>query len=95
MSVRYLVVYRGLHEDVCYLDTKIKNTEKDPEEKWITSAILSTFNRYFLSGWWITNAILSTFSRYFLSGLVLSSTMLNLDSCLYARNTLVTLIPEY
>ncbi len=33
-------------------------------------------------------AILSTFSRYFLSGLVLSSTMLNLDSCLYARNTI-------
>ena len=36
---------------------------------------------------WII-CIPSTFSRYFLSGLVLSSTMLNLDSCLYARNTI-------
>ncbi len=45
---------RSREQILCYLDTKIKNTEQDPDEKWITTWN-DYLNRIKLFFRWLTN----------------------------------------
>jgi integrase/recombinase XerD len=58
---------RSREQILCYLDTKIKNTEQDPEEKWVTTWN-DYLNRIKLFFRWLTNKPLSSqYSRYIAS----------------------------
>ena len=56
-------------QDLCYLDTKIKNIEKDPEERWIkVGMIILTVSDLFFR--WLTNKHISNKSDWRTPGFV-------------------------